>query len=100
MDIQLNKEQYDGNIEYKYKLINLDTDKFNRRLTQMHYRLNEGGGEAFYHIGRSDDGTPLGLNEQEYTESVENLTKLAISANCKLTLINESIKDNSYIGEF
>lgn len=100
MDIQLNKEQYDGNIEYKYKLINLDTDKFNRRLTQMHYRLNEGGGEAFYHIGRSDDGTPLGLNEQEYTESVENLTKLATSANCKLLLINETIKNNSYMGEF
>jgi len=100
MDIKLEQEQYYGNIEYKYKLINLDNEKLNKRLTQLKFRLNEGGGEAFYHIGRMDDGTPLGLNKEEYVESVNNLLMLSTRLNCKLISIYENIKNDSHIGEF
>ena len=66
-------ESDEGNIEYKYKLINLNEETLCKRTTQMRFRINEGGGEAFYYIGVMDDGTPLGLTQSEYVESVNNL---------------------------
>ena len=35
MDIKLEQEQYYGNIEYKYKLINLDNEKLNIMLEKI-----------------------------------------------------------------
>ena len=93
-------EKDDGNIEYKLKLINLDDEKFDRRMTQMKYRIDEGNGEAFYHIGRMDNGIQLGLTQLEYLESVENLHKLAKKLNCAIIPISEPIINYSYIGEF
>jgi GTPase len=94
-------ESDDGNVEYKYKLVNLDEKTIIKRTTQMKFRIIEGCGEAFYYIGIMDDGTPLGLTESEYAESVDNLTKIAKTLNCSVTKISESIKfNNSYIGEF
>ena len=98
--IIMDPEKFEGNIEYKYKLLNLDPEKFNKRLTQMQYRINEGYGEAFYHIGRMDNGEPLGLTKEEYDESVNNLKLLVKELNCNLSLLLETIKNNSYIGEF
>ena len=69
---KLESEQYDGNIEYKRELINLDEDTLQCRITQMKYRIYEGSGEAFYFIGVTDDGNMIGLNENEYKESVTN----------------------------
>ena len=97
---KLDSEKDDGNIEYKLKLINLDDNRFERRVTQMIYRINEGNGEAFYHIGRSDDGTPIGLSKDEYNESVMNLKKIINTLNCIITIIDEKVINDSYIGEF
>lgn len=69
-------------------------------MTQMKYRIDEGCGEAFYYIGIMDDGTPLGLNETEYNESVANLRLIASKLECIVTRISESQNDNGYIGEF
>lgn len=99
-DLYLLPENDEGNIEYKFKLTNLDDDKFNKRLTQMLFRLNEGNGEAFYHIGRSDSGISLGLTKIEYEESLNNLKKLAEKLNCIIITIDEKIINNLYIGEF
>jgi len=54
--------------------------------TQMRYRLNEGGGEAFYEIGVSDDGEPIGLTDEELETSLRILEKAAslIGAKCRL----------------
>ena len=108
MDIDLNihnlyelgPEIDDGNIEYKYKLINLDKARLNKRMTQMQYRIIEGNGEALYFIGIMDDGTPLGLNSEEYIESVNNLLLIASKLNYSLIKLTESVLNNSYIGEF
>ena len=97
---KLEKEKDDGNIEYKRQLINLDNDKINKRMTQMKYRIDEGLGEALYFIGVEDDGTLLGLNENEYRESIYNLELIANKINCTIIKIYETIKNNNFIGEF
>lgn len=97
---KLESEKEYGNIEYKRELLNLDQDKINKRMTQMKYRIYEGLGEALYFIGVADDGTLLGLNNEEYIESVNNLTLIASNIDCNVIKISESNKKNFYIGEF
>ena len=97
---KLDCEKEYGNIEYKRELLNLDQDKLNKRITQMKYRIYEGLGEALYFIGVADDGTLLGLNNEEYIESVNNLTLIASNIDCNVIKISESNKKNFYIGEF
>jgi len=97
---KLDKEQDDGNIEYKRELLNLDDETFNRRITQMKYRVYEGLGEALYFIGVADNGDLLGLNDEEYKISVENLKKIADKVDCTVILISENKKNNIFIGEF
>jgi GTPase len=97
---KLDCEKEYGNIEYKRELLNLDEDKINKRMTQMKYRIYEGLGEALYFIGVADDGTLLGLNNEEYIESVNNLILIASNIECNVIKISESNKKNFYIGEF
>jgi elongation factor 1-alpha len=73
----LEPEKDDGNIEYKYALINLTENMINKKTIQMKYRIYEGFGEALYFIGVTDDGILLGLNKEEYLESVTNLELIA-----------------------
>jgi GTPase len=93
-------ESDDGNIEYKYKLVDLNEDTLSKRTTQMKFRINEGNGEAFYYIGIMDQGLALGISELEYIESINNLNKIALKLNCSVTKLYELIKNNLYIGEF
>ena len=97
---KLESEKEYGNIEYKRELLNLDQYKINKRITQMKYRIYEGLGEALYFIGVADDGTLLGLNNEEYIESVNNLILIASNIECNVIKISESNKKNFYIGEF
>ena len=69
-------EQPYGNIEYKWKLVNLDDLSFQKRITQLKFRLDEGQGEAFYYLGVMDDGNLSGLDEDELNQSKESLEKL------------------------
>lgn len=57
----------------------------------MRYRLNEGGGEAFYEIGVSDDGEPIGLTEEEIEKSLQVLERAAglIGAKCRLLRVGK-----------
>jgi GTPase len=96
----LGPENDEGNIEYKYKLTNLDDERLNKRTTQLKYRINEGCGEAFYYIGIMDDGTIIGLPKNEYIESVNNLNLIAHNLECKVIVINETILNNIYVGYF
>ena len=96
----LDKEKDDGNIEYKRELLNLDEDTFNKRMTQMKYRIYEGFGEALYFIGVTDDGKLIGLNEDEYKQSVNNLELIAKRIDCTVLKISESNKKNQFVGEY
>ena len=98
--LSLEPENDDGNTEYKLRLTDLDDEKISKRATQLKFRVNEGSGEAFYYIGVQDDGTLLGINEEQYQESCLNLNKIAERVNCRVIKLTERIQGNSYIGEF
>ena len=72
----LNQEKYYGNIEYKYKLCNLDEDKLHKLGAQMLFRLFEGDKKAIYNIGYHDNGFPEGILNDELIESFRNIQKI------------------------
>ena len=98
--LSLEPENDDGNTEYKLRLTDLDEEKISKRATQLKFRVNEGTGEAFYYIGVQDDGTLLGINEEQYQESCLNLHKIAALVDCRVIKLTERVQGNSYIGEF
>jgi GTPase len=70
----MNPEKDDGNIEYKLKLIDKTKERVDELSTQMRYRVDEGCGEAIYVIGVTDDGEIIGVTDDEFTESFNNLS--------------------------
>jgi GTPase len=94
-------ENHNGNIEYKLKLLHDNDDKFQNRVTQLKYRIDEGMGDAFYHIGVMDNGTILGISIEDYTKSKEILSKMAQQLDaCVQVVIEKEISDNRHYGEF
>ncbi|MGB9728606.1 MAG: GTP-binding protein [Thermoprotei archaeon] len=77
-------EDESGNIEYKLTLSESYEDKLEKLSTQIKYRVNEGGGEALFVLGVSDDGEVVGLSEEEYRRSFELLKKAAEKVNVKI----------------
>ncbi|KAG8970040.1 hypothetical protein FRC03_011839 [Tulasnella sp. 419] len=67
----------EGNVEYKLKLISPTPQRFTRLVTQLKYRLLEGGGQALYEIGVSDDGQLVGLTKRDLEESLITLDRMA-----------------------
>lgn len=76
-----------GNVEYKLKLIHPNEDRLVELATQLNYRLNEGDGEAFYELGVSDEGEPVGLPDWELKNSLHVLERIAESVGAKMSLI-------------
>ncbi|RLN81691.1 hypothetical protein BBJ28_00020076, partial [Nothophytophthora sp. Chile5] len=72
---QLPEEVEEGNVEYKQQLLEPAPERLRQLTTQLHWRLNEGGGTAFYELGVRDDGTPLGLNEDAVLRSLATLAR-------------------------
>lgn len=74
---QFNKENDEGNIEYKLKLTSPSEERINHLSTQMKFRIREGNGEAIYMIGVEDNGTPQGLDQQEMYASLKTICIMA-----------------------
>ena len=53
----------------KLELVDINKDKIDRLITQFRFRLFEGSGLAWYYIGFSDYGIPIGLNKYKYTKT-------------------------------
>lgn len=86
----LSKEEEEGNIEYKLKVAHPTNDRLEELASQIRYRLAEKGGEAFYILGVSDSGEPLGLNDEELRTSLENVKRAAELAGAKVSIIREA----------
>lgn len=86
-------EKQDGNIEYKWRLINLDAESIEKKITQLQYRIDEGSGEAFYFLGVMDNGSINGLDEKDFDESLNNLMVLCQRLDCCLQLVREIVSD-------
>lgn len=84
--------EYDyGNIEYKLKLCDLNNERIEELVTQMKFRLEEGGGECFYEIGVEDNGNALGISLEELEISVDALDIIGrkLDANAKIVKLHK-----------
>ena len=95
----MDRESESGNIEYKLLLDRLNEEKAERLAAQMLYRLNEGHGEAFYILGLSDDGEPVGLSEEELMKSIENLKIIAQKAGASMQIIRTVLGEKGAVAE-
>ncbi len=86
---RLEREPEEGNLEYKLRLASSSEERLQRLATQMRYRLEEGGGEAFYELGVSDDGDPVGLPDGELARSLEVLGRVAELAGARIMVVRE-----------
>ena len=68
---KLPHEDDEGNVEYKWKLVRPTEERLQQLITQLHFRLGEGGNEAIYEIGVEDDGTPRGLSDDDLDCSLQ-----------------------------
>lgn len=96
----LDPEEDDGNIEYKWKLLDESDERIERIASQMRYRCNEGNSECIYNLGVEDDGKMTGLNKEEYEVTMKCLEKATSMNSCKLTVLTETlIEDERYVYE-
>ncbi|MEM3040234.1 MAG: hypothetical protein QXO54_05465, partial [Candidatus Methanomethylicaceae archaeon] len=96
---RLPKESEEGNVEYKLKIVQPTKDRLEELASQIRYRLAERGGEAFYILGVSDSGEPVGLSDEELEISLQNLRKAADLAGAKISIIREARGKNGRILE-
>lgn len=85
---KLLQEDDNGNIEYKIHIINLDTNRYNKLLTQMAWRIQEGRGTCYYYIGIEDTGIPSGIDYIKMKESLNNIDKLCTNLNLQHEIID------------
>ena len=79
-----------GNLEYKLHLRNFDYNKFQRYSTQLKYRVLEGEGEALYIIGIQDDGTIVGLDDNEIQKTINKFNHICNNVLCEIKIIIKS----------
>ncbi len=87
---ELPKEIEEGNIEYKLKVVINNPERLEELATQLNYRLNEGGGEAFYELGVSDEGELIGLEEEEAKITLANFEEICKRVNASFTIVREA----------
>lgn len=80
-------ESEEGNVEYKLTFGSTDID---RLAGQLKRRLSEGGGEAIYLVGVSNDGRPLGLPDDELVKALGVLREVAKRAGASLHILRIS----------
>lgn len=111
-------EPEQGNIEYKLKLINPSSQRFEHLVTQMKWRLREGHGEAIYQIGTynicsfilffsllifqcliyigvEDNGKLAGLTKEEMKASLKTLKDMASRLGATIRILRERVATNS-----
>jgi elongation factor 1-alpha len=86
----LRREDQEGNTEYKLKISSLGRERLEELASQMKYRLNEGGGEAFYELGVSDEGELIGLPGEELAKTLDNLREVGRTIGASCTVLREA----------
>ncbi|KAJ3746992.1 hypothetical protein EV360DRAFT_89892 [Lentinula raphanica] len=66
-----------GSIEYKLRLLLPFPARFTRLVTQLKWRLLEGGGRALYELGVGDDGELVCLDRKDMEETIGVLSQMA-----------------------
>ncbi|KAF6752909.1 hypothetical protein DFP72DRAFT_903985 [Ephemerocybe angulata] len=82
-------ESDDGNVEYKLQLLNPSPARFARLVTQMKWRLLEGGGQAYYELGVADSGDLVGLPREDLEQTLETLEMMAGEIGASVIVVKE-----------
>lgn len=95
------KENDEGSIEYKWKLVDKDRQRIQKLATQMHYRLSEGVGGAVYRLGVEDNGNPAGLNDWDLGRSLHTLRVVAsvLETNKQYCQVSLARVSNGHVGK-
>jgi hypothetical protein len=73
---RVDPEDDEGNIEYKWRLVDLPDERLEHLVSQMKFRIHEGSGKAYYRIGVRDNGVSHGLTADELLKSIVNLMSM------------------------
>lgn len=82
-------EADDGNVEYKLQLLSPSPARFTRLVTQLKWRLLEGGGQAYYELGVADSGALVGLPRAQLEQSLETLEMMAGEIGASIIVVKE-----------
>jgi hypothetical protein len=77
---------HQGNVEYKLHLINPSPTRFVRLVTQMKWRLLEGGGQAIYELGVADSGALVGLSPGDLCATLKTLRAMATEIGARVII--------------
>jgi hypothetical protein len=77
-------------VEYKLKL-SPSPERLTRLITQLKWRLLEGGGQALYEIGVGDAGQLIGLPRHEMEGSLDALEKMAGELGATVMILREIV---------
>ena len=80
-----------GNVEYKLKLVNPSSERFQHLVTQLKWRLSEGQGEAIYELGVSDHGILIGMTDMEFQHSLATLKRMAEYLQAEISVVRERV---------
>lgn len=86
---KLAAEVEEGNVEYKLHLINPSSTRFARLVTQMKWRLLEGGGQAIYELGVADSGALVGLVPNDLRATLNTLHAMAAEIGARVIISRE-----------
>ncbi|TFK47389.1 hypothetical protein OE88DRAFT_1666146 [Heliocybe sulcata] len=86
---KLAAEAEDGNVEYKLQLLSPSPARFARLVTQLKWRLLEGGGQAYYEIGIADSGALIGLPRVQLEASIQTLEEMAGEIGASVIVVKE-----------
>lgn len=86
---QLVPENEEGNVEYKLHLLSPSPSRFTRLVTQLKWRLLEGGGQAYYELGVADSGVLIGLERREMEETLGTLEEMAGEIGASVIVVKE-----------
>lgn len=90
------KEVEYGNIEYKLKVITNDKKRIEQLASQMKWRMNEGLGEAIYYIGINDEGDIDGILDDDYIQTIRNLSKITKIIDAKIGEVDKNNLDGKF----
>lgn len=87
LDYYLDPENENGNVEYKYTLIDSNYNTLNARASQLNFRILEGNGMAIVYIGVTDNGYQLGLIKDTMQQSFNNFNTIIAKIDVHITQI-------------
>jgi GTPase len=83
-------EDDEGAVEYKWSLVSPSKERLVQLVTQLKFRLAEGGGEAIYEVGVEDDGQPKGLPPRDLARSLDTLQAMAAELDAEISVLREA----------